>query len=102
MVIQSGIAQIFYKHQGWRAEYIVRVNYPPDFPYSPPAAYVVKPTLLPTPHEYEGRRLCLHGLNQTNPDTSGKNILDWAKKWLEAYEGWLDNGQSHWPSKGAR
>jgi len=80
------------KVQGRKRSYMIQVVYPNDFPFDRPKAYCVKPNIRNAPHLYKDGRLSIHG-DYESSRTSGKNVLDWAKKWLEAYENWLDTGK---------
>ncbi|MBM4032147.1 MAG: hypothetical protein FJ291_10220 [Planctomycetes bacterium] len=99
LVIQDGELVAYKKVQGVYGEYLIKVVYPHDFPGAPPAAFVVRPRLGHTPHQYQGGRLCLHSPEEVGPQTSGKVICDWAVRWIAAYERWKQTG--HWPGASA-
>ena len=71
------MAVLFYNYKGKRDEYVIKVQYPDNFPFSPPAGFIVKPKILKTEHDYGIGRACLHGREDVGPRTSGKVVLDW-------------------------
>lgn len=81
---------------GQKRCYLVRIDYPSDFPLSPPVAFPVDPVIRGTPHQYSKGRFCLHSTSEVGPQTTGKVMLDWALGWYEAYEEWLSNGKVKW------
>lgn len=61
--------------------YVVELRYPPDYPFSEPAAYVLRPTLEPSPHRLGGERLCLiHASERPEYDSSGRLVA--SNTWL--------------------
>lgn len=96
ILIHKGHFVVFLKVPGRRAHYLVKVIYPNDFPYKQPKAYVVEPRIKDAPHRWSDGSLCFHE-DYEGPRTSGKIILDLSRKWIEAYERWVDTGR--WPKR---
>lgn len=81
---------------GQRCCYLAKIDYPKNFPHSPPAAFPVDPVIEGTPHQFPGKRLCLHSNSEVGPQTTGKVICDWTVDWFKAYEGWIFSGRKKW------
>lgn len=92
----KGHLLIFLKVPSRKTRYLIKVVYPGDFPYGQPRAYVIEPKIKDAPHRWPDGRLSVHE-DHEGPHTSGKIILDLTKKWIEAYEKWLDTGR--WTKK---
>ena len=61
--------------------HLVEVRYPSDYPFSAPAAYVLRPALEPSPHRFGGDRLCLmHPSEKPEYDSSGRLVA--SNTWL--------------------
>ncbi len=97
-IISNGLLMVSNKFQGKRAAYMMKIEYPVDFPWSAPSAFITKPRIAGAKHIFDKGQLCLYTQKEVGPQTSGKVILDWAIAWLRAYEAWLDSGRTHWPS----
>lgn len=94
MVINNGKVLIFHKVKGRFNQYTIRVVYPRNFPYSKKwQVAVVKPKFRGAPHQFESGGLCLFKEGEVGPQTSGKQIVDWAREWVKAYEIWKDTGK---------
>jgi len=98
VITHKGVLMVFNKFTARQGEYTIKVVYPRNFPGSAPAAYIVKPRIEHTPHSFSNGRLCLHSSAEVGPQTSGKVICDWSIEWIRAYESWLRNGGTHFPS----
>lgn len=93
---QKGKLTIYLKIPGKKDNYLAKVIYPDDFPYEQPKAYIVEPkidNLYEKIHMFRDGSLCLARPEQMGPQTSGKVICDWVRKWLESYEMWLSTGK---------
>ena len=89
VLISNHTLYIFKEVRGKRARYLIKINYPEDFPYSPPSAYPVKPRIKGAPHQFRDGELCLYDFDAVGPQTSGKVICDWVDLWIKAYEVWI-------------
>ncbi len=85
---------VFHTIIGRKTMYLVRMEYPEDFPYEQPGAFIVEPKINKAKHRWNDGALCLHS-NRDGSSISGKIVLDRAKQWIMAYEEWLDTGV--WP-----
>jgi hypothetical protein len=94
LYIKRGRVVIFLKVCGRKRSYIVQVIYPNDFPYEQPKSYIIKPKIKKAPHRFRDGSLSIHGKYE-GPRISGKIILDWSVRWIQAYENWLDSDE--WP-----
>ncbi len=98
LVLRRGTISAFLRIAGRRRRgYVVRIDYPPNFPSKEPAAFPVEPRITGTPHQYTKGRLCLHGPSEVGPQTTGKVIADWCVDWIRDYEAWLASGRRRWP-----
>jgi hypothetical protein len=93
---ENGLLVAFHEFFTPRNRYLVKIIYPENFPFKRPKAYVVIPYIKDAPHRYPDGALSIHFDNEGS-QISGKNIFDGAKKWIEAYEGWLRTGS--WPER---
>ena len=76
--------------------YIVKIVYPEDFPDDyPPEPYIVEPIIKDALHMLGKSMPCIGTRSDFSPATSGKMILDWTRKWIQAYEIYRATG--HWP-----
>ena len=92
----KGSVAILLRVQGRKNEYSLRVEYPKDFPYSEPKAFIDQPRLKNIPHRWSDNSLCIEG-DVNPPETSGKIIMDWSINWIRIFESWCDTGK--WPKK---
>lgn len=61
--------------------HLVEVRYPSDYPFSAPAAFVLRPKLEPSPHRYGDEHLCLmHNSDRPEYDSSGRLVA--SNTWL--------------------
>ena len=77
--------------------YDVRIQYPPNFPYIPPRAYVVNPKIKESRHIYKDGHLCLFHKDDKvwQNQTTAATVVSWTALWLHCYEVWLETGE--WP-----
>jgi hypothetical protein len=94
---RKGRIIVFLKIRGRKTNYLIETIYPKDFPYEQPKAFVTKPQIEDALHRWGDGSLSLHGVIKEPPRLSGKIILDWSKKWVFAYENWVDTGV--WPER---
>ncbi len=81
--------------------HMLKIMYPADYPIRPPEAYVLKPYIYSTKHQFEDGQLCL--FNPKDGTTYGWNparstavtVTGWAIEWLYAYYTWKQIGI--WP-----
>ena len=85
---------VFHMIIGMKTRYLVRMEYPEDFPYEQPRAFIVEPKINKAEHRWMDGALCLHG-NSDDSRITGKIVLDRTKQWIMAYEEWVDSG--NWP-----
>ena len=93
-------------------EYEVRINYPSDYPYSPPEPFFTRmvntPLALPrtrpissAPHRYSNGKLCI--LNPSQDWFADRchmgTIIGFTGRWFLAYEYWALTGR--WPGRQA-
>ncbi|MDP6454114.1 MAG: hypothetical protein QF898_12450 [SAR202 cluster bacterium] len=77
--------------------YAVRIQYPPNFPYMPPKAYVTNPKIEESRHIYKDGHLCLFHKDDKvwQAQTTAATVVSWAALWLHCYEVWKETGE--WP-----
>ena len=77
--------------------YAVRIQYPPNFPYLPPKAYVTNPKIEESRHIYKDGHLCLFHKDDKvwQAQTTAATVVSWTALWLHCYEAWQDTGE--WP-----
>ena len=80
-------------------EYQVELRYPANYPYAPPKAYIVEPTIEQSRHIYPDGHLCLfHKDDKTwQPETTAATVMSWVALWLHCYEVWAETGE--WPRR---
>lgn len=96
-VISNRTLYIFKKIIGKKSRYLIQIEYPKDFPYSPPRAHPIKPIIKGPHHQYIDGELCLYPPDEVGPQTSGKIICDWVELWIKAYEVWIASGKRDFP-----
>ena len=79
--------------------YDVRIQYPPNFPYIPPRAYVVNPKIKESRHIYKDGHLCLFHKDDKvwQNQTTAATMVSWTALWLHCYEVWVETGE--WPRR---
>jgi len=90
--LRKGKIAVFLKIRGRKMVYLIKVIYTDSFPCEQPKAFIVEPNIKQAPHRWGDGHLSIHGSKEP-PEISGKIILDWSIKWIEAYENWLDTGK---------
>jgi ubiquitin-protein ligase len=96
---RNGRIEVYLKFR-WKGKlYNILMYYPDRFPYDHPEVVITSPRIYPAPHMFGDGRLCLWGVDDVGPQTSGKVILDWACGWIRSYEEyrrtkhWLDGNK---------
>lgn len=97
--IKSNSFLVYKKFLGKFNDYLIKMIYPYNFPYSPPRAYVINPRIEKSPHQFTNAEPCLYDTNEVGPQTTGKVICDWAARWIKAYEVWLASGKVNFPEE---
>jgi ubiquitin-protein ligase len=87
--------EVYLKFRWGRKLYNLLMYYPNRFPYEQPEVIILSPKLFPAPHMFRDGRLCLWGVDDVGPQTSGKVILDWACGWIRSYEEYRSTNK--WP-----
>jgi hypothetical protein len=79
--------------------YDVRIQYPSNFPYIPPRAYVVRPKIKESRHIYKDGHLCMFHKDDKvwQNETTAATVVSWTALWLHCYEVWVDTGE--WPRR---
>lgn len=86
--------------------YTVEIVYPDGFPADYPKAFVVDPSILNAPHQYNNGQLCLFNAND-RPErsyipekTTAATVTAWVAGWLASLEIWQKTGT--WPERRVR
>lgn len=98
--IKDGRLIILHKVAGRFDKYLIKVVYPQGFPYAQDwVVKVVKPEIVGAPDQFKNGGLCLFGSSNVGPQTTGKVMVDWSRKWVKAYEQWKVTGRMPSPQQ---
>ena len=81
----NGLAWVgWVRPQGTSTRFKISIEYPDDFPYSPPKVHSIEPKVLAPKHQYGDRSLCLMypGDGSWRTSTTAVQIVAMASAWL--------------------
>lgn len=73
--------------------YQLVIDYPGDFPYAPPRAYVTRPTIRVAPHRFSDGSLCVFESGATGVKTTALVVRNRAVIWFLTYQIWRACGE---------
>ncbi|HEX2913506.1 MAG TPA: hypothetical protein VH186_22070 [Chloroflexia bacterium] len=85
--------------------YLIKVNYPDQFPSKPPEVFPVDPVVIVDDpkgdllHQYPDGKLCLYypGDRTFPSSATAATVVAVAAAWFFCYETWLESGKQDWP-----